>query len=346
MHIPQIIAVVWLMVLGTAAAAADISGAGASFPYPIYAKWSEIYKKQTGVGLNYQMIGSGGGIAQIQARAVVFGATDAPLKSDELEKNGLVQFPMVMGGIVPVINVDGIAPGGLVLDGPTLARIYLGQVKFWDDPAIKALNPGLTLPHQAIICLHRNDSSGTTFNFANYLSKISPEWKAQVGSGTVVLWPAGVGVKGGDAMPGAVAHKRGAIGYVEYAHATQNKLAFIRMINASGRIVLPDSESIQAAAVNADWSSVAGYGVILSNQPGERSWPMTSATFILIPKRPPEPAAASEALRFFAWAYANGRKAALELDYAPMPDAVVTSVEDMWAREIRDASDKPLFAVH
>ena len=326
------------------AAAVDISGAGATFPYPIYAKWADAYKKETGVGLNYQSIGSGGGIKQVEAKTVVFGATDAPLSGDELTKNGLVQFPMVMGGIVPVVNLDGVSPGSLVLDGPTVAKIFLGQVKSWDDAAIKALNPGVTLPRQAIAVVHRADASGTTFNFTDYLNKVSPDWKSKVGSATAVEWPVGIGAKGNEGVSNNVAQTKGAIGYVEYAYAKQNKLTFTKMTNKDGKTVSPVSETFQAAAANADWNSVPGYGVILSDQPGAQSWPMTAATFILIHKQPPQPAAAAEALKFFAWAYAKGGKMAEELDFVPMPASVVTSIEGAWTKEIKDASGKPVFA--
>ena len=325
------------------AAAVDISGAGATFPYPIYAKWADAYKKETGVGLNYQSIGSGGGIKQVEAKTVVFGATDAPLSGDELTKNGLVQFPMVMGGIVPVVNLDGVSPGSLVLDGATVAKIFLGQVKSWDDAAIKALNPGVTLPRQAIAVVHRADASGTTFNFTDYLNKVSPDWKSKVGSATAVEWPVGIGAKGNEGVSNNVAQTKGAIGYVEYAYAKQNKLTFTKMTNKDGKTVSPVSETFQAAAANADWNSVPGYGVILSDQPGAQSWPMTAATFILIHKQPPQPAAAAEALKFFAWAYAKGGKMAEELDFVPMPASVVTSIEGVWTKEIKDASGKPVF---
>jgi phosphate transport system substrate-binding protein len=326
------------------AAAVDISGAGATFPYPIYAKWADTYKKDTGVGLNYQSIGSGGGIKQIQAKTVVFGATDAPLSGDDLTKSGLVQFPMVMGGIVPVVNLDGVAPGSLVMDGPTLGKIFLGQVKSWDDAAIKALNPGVTLPKQAIAVVHRSDGSGTTFNFTNYLSKVSPDWKSKVGEATAVEWPVGIGARGNEGVANNVAQTKGAVGYVEYAYAKQNKLIYTKMINADGKTVSPVSETFQAAAANAEWNSVPGYGVILSNQRGAQSWPMTAATFILIHKQPQDPAAAAQALKFFAWAYANGGKAAEELDFVSMPASVVKAVESVWAKDIKDASGKPIFA--
>jgi phosphate transport system substrate-binding protein len=327
----------------SASSALDISGAGATFPYPIYGKWADAYKKETGVGMNYQSIGSGGGIKQIQAKTVVFGATDAPLSGEELTKSGLVQFPMVMGGIVPVVNIDGIAQGTVVIDGPTLAKIFLGQVKSWDDAAIKALNPGVTLPRQAIVVVHRSDGSGTTFNFTDYLAKVSPEWKSKVGSATAVEWPVGIGAKGNEGVANNVAQTKGSVGYVEYAYAKQNKLNYTKMVNKDGKTVAPVSETFQAAAANADWNSVPGYGVILSNQPGAQSWPMTAATFILIHKQPQDAAAAAEALKFFAWAYAKGGKMAEELDFVPMPAAVVTTVQGAWAKEIKDASGKPLF---
>jgi phosphate transport system substrate-binding protein len=324
-------------------AAVDISGAGATFPYPLYSKWADAYKKETGVGLNYQSIGSGGGIKQIEARTVTFGATDAPLKGPELDKFGLVQFPMVMGGIVPVINIEGIAPGELVLDGPTLAGIFLGTVKTWDDPAIKKLNPNVKLPSQAIAVVHRSDGSGTTFNFAYYLSEVSPEWKSKVGTATSVDWPVGIGAKGNEGVSNNVSQTKGAIGYVEYAYAKQNKLTYAKMVNKDGKIVAPSSATFQAAAANANWNSVPGFGVILANQPGAESWPMTAATFILIPKQPPDPVATAEALKFFAWAFDKGDKMAEELDYVPMPRNVVDEIKRVWASEIKDTSGKPLY---
>ncbi len=324
------------------AVALDISGAGATFPYPIYAKWADEYKKATGVGLNYQSIGSGGGIKQIEARTVTFGATDAPLKGEDLDKNGLAQFPMVMGAIVPVVNLDGVNAGDLVLDGPTLAKIYLGDIKTWDDPAIKKLNPNAKLPSQAIAVVHRSDGSGTTFNFAYYLAQVSPDWNSKVGFNTSVEWPVGIGAKGNEGVSNNEAQTKGSIGYVEYAYALQNKLAYVKMVNKDGKTVSPTSEAIQAAAANADWNSVPGYGVILANQPGAGSWPMTAATFILIPKAPQDPAAATEALKFFAWAYSKGAKMAEDLVYVPMPAKVAADVQAMWAKEIKDSSGKPL----
>ena len=342
--LPAVIAGALAAAAPSTASAIDISGAGATFPYPIYAKWADAYKKETGVGLNYQSIGSGGGIKQIEAKTVVFGASDAPLPGSELDKNGLVQFPMVMGGIVPVLNLDGVSQGSLVLDGPTLAKIFLGQVKSWDDAAIKALNPGMTLPRQAIAVVHRSDGSGTTFNFTDYLAKVSADWKSKVGSATAVEWPVGIGAKGNEGVANNVAQTRGSLGYVEYAYAKQNKLNFTKMINKDGKTVAPASDTFQAAAANADWNSVPGYGVILSNQPGGQSWPMTAATFILIHKQPKDGPAAAEALKFFAWAYAKGSKMAEELDFVPMPASVVNTIEGVWAKEIKDAGGKPLFA--
>jgi phosphate transport system substrate-binding protein len=324
------------------AAALDISGAGATFPYPIYAKWADAYRKETGVGLNYQSIGSGGGIKQIEAKTVTFGATDAPLKGAELDKFGLVQFPMVMGAIVPVVNIEGITAGGLVLDGPTLAAIFLGTVKSWDDPTIKKLNPDVKLPAQPIAVVHRSDGSGTTFNFTYYLAQVSPDWKSQVGSNTSVEWPVGIGAKGNEGVSNNVTQTQGSIGYVELAYALQNKMVHTRMVNKEGKTVEASGFSVQAAAANADWNSVPGYGVILANQPGVGSWPMTAATFILIPKQPSDPAAAAAALEFFAWAYAKGDKMADELDYVPMPKKVADEIEKMWASEIKDSGGKPL----
>ena len=328
----------------TSAQAADISGAGASFPYPIYTKWADAYKKETGIGLNYQSIGSGGGIKQIQAKTVTFGASDMPLKAEELDKSGLVQFPTVLGGVVPVVNIDGIKPGDIVLDGPTLAKIFLGEVKTWNDPAIKKLNPNAELPAQAIAVIHRSDGSGTTFIFTDYLSKVSPEWKSKVGSNTSVEWPTGIGAKGNEGVANNVGQTKGSIGYVEYAYAKQNKLTFTKLINTDGKSVAPTAESFQAAAASADWTGTPGFGVILTSEPGAESWPIAGATFILIHKQPQDPANAAEALKFFAWAYKNGDKMAEELDYVPMPDKVVSAIQEVWAKEIKDAAGKPLFA--
>jgi phosphate transport system substrate-binding protein len=325
------------------ASAADISGAGATFPYPIYAKWADAYKKATGNGLNYQSIGSGGGIKQIKAKTVTFGASDMPLKAEELAKDGLVQFPTVMGGVVPVVNLEGIAPGQLVLDGPTLGQIFLGEVKAWDDPAIKKLNPQAKLPSDAIAIVHRSDGSGTTFIFTDYLSKVSPEWKSKVGANTAVEWPAGIGAKGNEGVANNVAQTRGSIGYVEYAYAKPNKLTFTKVINRDGKPIEPDASAFQAAAANADWVGTPGFSVILTDEPGAQSWPIAGATFILIPKQPPDAEAAAEALKFFAWAYANGSQMAEALDYVPVPASVVTAIKKMWATDIKGPTGKPLF---
>jgi phosphate transport system substrate-binding protein len=327
------------------ASAADISGAGATFPYPIYAKWADTYRKDTGIGLNYQSIGSGGGIKQIKAKTVTFGATDAPLPGKELDESGLVQFPMVMGGIVPVVNLEGVKPGELVLDGPTLAKIFLGEIKSWDDAAIAKLNAGVKLPKQAIAIVHRSDGSGTTFNFAYYLGDVSADWKSKVGVNTALEWPVGIGAKGNEGVANNVANTKGSIGYVEYAYAKQNKLTFTKMINKAGKTIAPTAEAFQAAAANANWKSQPGYGVILANQAGDASWPMTAATWILIYKKPQDAAATTEALKFFAWSYAKGGKAAEDLDYVPMPANVVKDIESTWGAEIKDASGKPLYSV-
>jgi phosphate transport system substrate-binding protein len=311
--------------------AADITGAGATFPFPIYSKWADAYKKETGNGLNYQSIGSGAGIKQIQAKTVTFGATDAPLKADALEKDGLAQWPMVMGAIVPVVNLEGIKPGELVLSGQVLGDIYLGKVNKWNDPEIANLNPGLKLPADAITVVHRSDGSGTTFNFTDFLSKSNADWKTRIGSGTAVEWPAGAGAKGNEGISGNIGQTRNAIGYVEYAYAKQNKLTYAAMINKAGKTVQPTVEAFQAAASNADWANAPGYYVILTDQPGEKSWPITAATFILMYKEPADKAASAEAVKFFRWAFAKGGKMAEELDYIPMPDPVVKLIEKTWS---------------
>jgi phosphate transport system substrate-binding protein len=324
--------------------AADISGAGATFPYPIYAKWADAYKKETGNGLNYQSIGSGGGIKQITARTVTFGASDMPLKPEELEKAGLIQFPTVMGGIVPVVNLDGVQSGDLTIDGPTLARIYLGEIKTWDDPAIKKLNPNAKLPSQAIVVAHRSDGSGTTFIFTNYLSKVSADWKSKVGSNTAVEWPAGIGAKGNEGVANNVTQTKGAIGYVESAYAKQNKLTTTKMVNKDGKTVAPLPASFMAAAAGADWANAPGFYMILTDEKGAEAWPIAGATFILLPKQPQDAAAAAEALKFFAWAYAKGDQMAQDLDYIPMPDSVVNVVQKVWSSEVKDSGGKPLFS--
>jgi phosphate ABC transporter phosphate-binding protein len=319
----------------SAAMAADISGAGATFPYPIYAKWADAYKKETGIGLNYQSIGSGGGIKQIKAKTVTFGASDAPLKGEDLKSTGLAQFPMVMGGIVPVVNLEGVKPGELVLDGPTLADIFLGKITSWDDAAIKKLNPDVKLPSQAIAVVHRSDGSGTTFNFTYYLGDVSADWKQKVGVDKAVEWPVGIGAKGNEGVANNVAQTGGAIGYVEYAYAKQNKLTYTGLINKAGKTVQPTIGAFQAAASNADWAKAPGYYVILTDQPGDASWPITAATFILMHKEPADKAASAEAIKFFKWAFAKGDKMAEELDYIPMPDSVVKLIEKTWSADIK-----------
>ena len=325
------------------AQAADISGAGATFPYPIYAKWADAYKKETGNGLNYQSIGSGGGIKQISARTVTFGASDMPLQPAELDKIGVIQFPTVMGGIVPVVNLDGIKSGDLTIDGPTLAKIYLGEIKTWDDAAIKKLNPNAKLPSQAIALVHRSDGSGTTFVFTNYLSKVSSDWKTKVGSNTSVEWPAGIGAKGNEGVANNVGQTKGSIGYVETAYAKQNNLTTTKMINKDGKTVVATPESIMAAAAGADWAHAPGFYMIITDSTGPASWPIAGATFILVPKQPADTAATKEALSFFAWAYKNGDKMAESLDYIPMPDSVVKMIQAKWSSDIKDTTGKPVF---
>ncbi len=322
--------------------AAEVSGAGATFPYPIYAKWAEAYSKVADVNLNYQSIGSGGGIKQIKAKTVTFGASDKPLKPEELKSASLVQWPMVMGGIVPVINIEGVAAGQIVFDGPTLARIYLGEIKVWNDPAIAKLNPGVKLPAAGIAVVHRSDGSGTTFNFTDYLSKTSATWKSKVGEDASVQWPVGIGAKGNEGVAANVKQTGNSIGYVEFAYAKQNKLVYGDMINKDGKKVEPVTASFAAAAANADWKNAAGFYLLLTDQPGAGSWPITASTFILMPSEPKDPVAATAALKFFGWAYANGNEAAQSLDYIPMPKNVVDLVKKEWASDIKGADGKPL----
>jgi phosphate transport system substrate-binding protein len=324
-----------LVAASTSAFAADITGAGATFPFPIYSKWADAYKKETGNGLNYQSIGSGAGIKQIQAKTVTFGATDAPLKPEQLEKDGLAQWPMIMGAIVPVVNLEGIKAGEMTLDGETLASIFLGKISKWDDPAIKKLNPKLSLPSSAITIVHRADGSGTTFNFTDYLSKVSADWKSKVGTGTAVEWPVGVGAKGNEGVSGNIAQAKGSIGYVEYAYAKQNKLAYTALINKAGKTVQPTSEAFQAAASNADWVHAPGYYLILTDQPGDKSWPIVASTFILMHKVPTDKAATAEALKFFGYAFDKGGKMAEELDYVPMPANVIDLIRKTWSADVK-----------
>jgi phosphate transport system substrate-binding protein len=322
----------------TGARADDISGAGATFPYPIYAKWAAAYKEKTGVGLNYQSIGSGGGIKQIKAKTVTFGASDQPLKPEDLEASGLTQFPMIMGGTVLVVNLQGIKPGELVLDGKTVASIFMGDITQWNDAKIKALNPNMTLPNKAIAVVHRSDGSGTTFLFTNYLSKESDDWKSKVGSNTAVEWPVGIGAKGNEGVANMAKQTDGAIGYVEYAYAKQNNMTYTRLQNKAGQIVEPGLSSFAAAAAGADWAATKDFYLVLTDQPAPAAWPIVGASFIIVYKEPKDPAALSTALKFFDWAYKDGRDMAQQLDYVPMPDSVVQMVQKSWAEKIKGSS--------
>jgi len=325
-----------------AAQAADITGAGATFPYPIYAKWADAYKKQTGNGMNYQSIGSGGGIKQITAKTVDFGASDMPMKAEDLQKNGLVQFPAIMGGVVPVYNLKDIKPGQLKFTGPLLADIYLGKITQWNDAAIAKLNPGVKLPGESITVVHRSDGSGTTFLWSNYLSKVSQDFKSTVGEGTSIKWPAGVGGKGNEGVASYVQKINGSIGYVEYAYAKQNKLSHGQMQNKSGKFVEPDDLTFKAAAAGADWKSVPGMGVVLTDQAGDASWPITGASFILVHAKQDKADTGREVLKFFDWSFKNGVKMAEELDYVPMPEAVVKQIQASW-KTVTDNSGKTVY---
>lgn len=319
--------------------AQEITGAGATFPAPLYAKWAADYNKATGVKINYQSVGSGAGIKQIDSKTVDFGASDMPQTDEVLAKKGQMQFPTAIGGVVPVINIKGIAPGQLKLNGPVLGDIYLGKIAKWNDPALKALNPTLALPDAAIAQVRRADGSGTTFIFTNYLSKVSPEWKTKVGEGTAVNWPAGAGGKGNEGVAAFVGRLPNSIGYVEYSYVKQNKMTYAQMQNSTGAFVAPDETAFKAAAAGADWNK--SFYQILTNQPGKDTWPISGATFILMNKLQDKPAKATETLKFFAWAYKNGDKIADELDYVPMPKSVIGSIEKAWG-EIKDASGKPV----
>jgi phosphate transport system substrate-binding protein len=332
-----------------AASAADISGAGATFPYPIYAKWADAYKTATGVGLNYQSIGSGGGIKQIKAKTVTFGASDMPLKPEDLNSAGLLQFPMIIGGVVPVVNIKGVTPGALLLDGATIASIFLGDITQWNDPAIKKLNPKLALPATAIAPVYRSDGSGTNFLFSDYLSKSSPKFKSIIGANTSVQWPTGIGQKGNEGVANMTIQTDGAIGYVEYAFAKQNKMAYTLLTNKSGNAVAPSAESFQAAAATADWAGADSYYLILTDQAGAKSWPITGASFILVYKTPDpsskvvDAASVNEALKFFAWAYKDGASMAADLDYVPLPAPLIAQVKKTWATQIT-AGGHPVYS--
>jgi phosphate transport system substrate-binding protein len=324
------------------ATAAEINGAGATFPYPIYAKWAEAYAAKTGLKMNYQSIGSGGGIKQITEKTVDFGASDMPMKATDLEKAGLTQFPMIMGGVVPVISLPGVQPGQLKLNGKLLADIYLGKISKWNDPAIASLNSGLKLPDQAIAPVYRSDGSGTTFIFTHYLSEVSPEWKDKVGENTSVQFPTGIGGKGNEGVSAMASRTSGAIGYVEYAYAKQNKLTYALLQNKEGHFVSPEIKSFQAAAANAEWAKAQDFHLLLTNQPGQDSWPITGASFILMHKQQSKPEVAREALNFFDWAYRNGAQLAEQLDYVPMPDSVAKLVEQSW-QQIKAPDGKPVW---
>jgi phosphate transport system substrate-binding protein len=335
MLIKSLTSAAFLVATIVTASAGDISGAGATFPFPLYAKWAEAYKKDSGNGLNYQAIGSGGGIKAILAKTVTFGASDIPQTVENQAKNGLVQWPMVMGGIVAVVNIDGVKSGDLVIDGATLAGIYSGTIKSWDDPALKKLNPDAKLPATAITVVHRADGSGTSFNFTNYLDKVSSDWHDKVGVSQSPEWPTGVGAKGNDGVAGTVGQTKGAIGYVEYAYAKQQKLTYTDMVNKDGKKVAPTVPAFQSAAANAKWSEATGYFEVLTDEPGAESWPLTAATFILMYKEPVDKAASADALKFFDWAFASGGKMAEDLDYIPMPAPVVALIKQTWANQIK-----------
>ena len=325
------------MSFATVAGAQEITGAGATFPAPIYAKWASDYNKATGVKINYQSVGSGAGIKQIDSKTVDFGASDMPQTDEVLKTKGQIQFPTVIGGTVPVINIKGIAPGQMKLDGHVLGDIYLGKITKWDDPAIKALNPGLPLPDAAIAPVRRADGSGTTFNFTNYLSRVHPEWKSKVGEGTAVNWPVGAGGKGNEGVAAFVSRLPNSIGYVEYSYVKQNKMTYTLLKNRDGVFVAPDDETFKAAAAGADWNK--SFYQLITDQPGKNAWPITTATFILMNIKQDKPANATETFKFFTWAYKNGAKTAAELDYVPMPDAVIGAIEKAWSH-VTDASGK------
>ena len=336
-------AAVAAMTMSSGAYAADITGAGATFPYPIYSKWAEAYKAKTGIGLNYQSIGSGGGIKQINEKTVDFGASDMPLTPDVLQKDGLMQFPAVMGGEVLAVNLPGIKKGEIKLNGKVVADIYLGKIKNWNDPAIAAINKGVKLPDMKITVVHRSDGSGTTFIFTNYLSKVSPEWKVKPGMGTSVSFPVGVGGKGNEGVASYVQRIKGSIGYVEYAYALQNNMVYTQLESRDGTFLMPTSDTFQAAAAGADWEHAPGFYEILTNEEGKKSWPITGATFILMHTVQEKPANAKEVLKFYSWAYDNGGKMAEDLVYVPMPAPVVKLIRQAWHDKIKDTSGKPVW---
>jgi phosphate transport system substrate-binding protein len=329
------------MIMSTAFAA-DITGAGATFPYPIYAKWAEEYKKATGVGLNYQSIGSGGGIKQIKAKTVDFGASDMPLEQKDLEAEGLVQFPAIMGGVVPIVNLDGIKPGQIKMTPAVLAGIYQGKITKWNAPEIVAINAGTTLPATDITVVHRSDGSGTTFLWTDFLSKTDAGWKEAVGSSTAVKWPVGVGGKGNEGVAANVQRIKGSVGYVEYAYAKKNNMSHTQVQNRDGQFVNPDDDTFKAAAAGADWAKTPGMAVLLVNQPGKSSWPITGASFILMHKAQADAAKGREVVKFFDWAYKNGGKMAADLDYVAMPAPVVAQIQTVWKTDLKDAGGKAI----
>jgi phosphate transport system substrate-binding protein len=331
------------LLLAVSTQAADLTGAGATFPYPIYSKWAEAYKAATGIGLNYQSIGSGGGIRQIKAKTVDFGASDMPLKQEELDKEGLVQFPAIIGGVVPVLNLDGIAPGQLKLTADVIAAIHLGKITKWNASEIASLNPGVTLPATNITVVHRADGSGTTFLWTDFLSKTNADFKNTVGAGTAVKWPTGVGGKGNEGVAANIQRVKGSFGYVEYAYAKKNKITFAQLKNRDGEFVLPDDETFRAAAATADWAGTPGMGVVLTNQTGKNSWPATGASFILMHKTQAEGITGRAVLKFFDWSYKNGSAMATELDYVPLPAATVKLIQDSWKANFKDASGKAIW---
>jgi phosphate transport system substrate-binding protein len=339
----SIVAGVSAAMLVSTAFAADITGAGATFPYPIYAKWAEGYRAATGIGMNYQSVGSGAGIKQIKAKTVDFGASDMPLKAEDLDASGLMQFPAIMGGVVTVVNLDGVAPGQMKLTGPVIADIYLGKIAKWNAPEIAALNPGVKLPAADITVVHRADSSGTSFLFTDYLSKVNPEFKAKIGANTAVKWAVGVGGKGNEGVAANVQRIRGSIGYVEWAYAKRNKLSHTQMKNKDGQFLQPDDANFKAAAASAEWTKVPGFGVVLTDQPGKASWPITGVSYILMHKSQADAAKGKEVLKFFDWSFKNGDAATAELDYVPMPESVVKLVQGVWKVQLKDAAGKSIY---
>ena len=332
-----------LLLASSVVSAADLTGAGATFPYPIYAKWAEAYKAATGIGLNYQSIGSGGGIKQIKARTVDFGASDMPLKPEELEKEGLMQFPAIIGGVVPIVNVDGVAPGQMRLTSDVVANIHLGRIKNWNDPAIAALNPELKLPALAITVVHRADGSGTTFIWTNYLSKANADFKNTVGEGTAVKWPAGIGGKGNEGVAAQVQRIKGAFGYVEYAYAKKNKIAHAQLKNRDGNFIQPSDDTFKAAAAGADWANAPGMYLLLTYQAGRDSWPATGASFIIMHKQQADALTGRAILKFFDWSWKNGAKMSEELEYVHLPQSVIKLNQDSWKRDIKDSVNNSIW---